>query len=166
MTRVLIVSDIHGYKERLTRILENESFDYAISLGDSECTLEELKSFDTIIHGNHFLDVGVASSIIHIENFDLYVCHGHFEKVHVNDEGIIKKMIKQACDLAFHGHTHVARVKSLPFGSIINPGAVSHSRSSDPESYITAVFDKNDCHLVFKDLNHSVIRSHSLHKGY
>lgn len=165
MKRVLILSDIHGYKDRMHRILNHETFDLAISLGDSECALEDLKEFDFIIHGNHYHDVGEAFDILKIEDFQIYLSHGHFEKVHFDDTGLIRKLIEKNCDIAFHGHTHVARVKKFSSGTLVNPGAVSHSRSEDPESYIMATFDGSKVELKFKDLTHQTLKKFNVSKG-
>lgn len=165
MKKVLILSDIHGYIDRMKRILNHETYDLAISLGDSECTLEDLKGFNVIIHGNHYQDVGEAFDILKIEDFQLYLCHGHFEKVHFDDTGLIRKLSEKNCDIAFHGHTHVSRVKKVVSGTLVNPGAVSHSRSSDPESYIMATFNGSSVELEFKDLTYQTLKKINVSKG-
>jgi len=164
MKTLLILSDVHGYHERMTKILHHETFDLAISLGDSELSIQEMNPFDIVIHGNHLFDLGEAYQVLDIESFKLYLTHGHFEKVHLNDQGLIQKMQQLNCDLVFHGHTHVSRVKEVPRGYIINPGAVSHSRSQDKESYIIATFEDAQCILTFKDLNHETLKKITLLK--
>jgi putative phosphoesterase len=164
MKTLLILSDVHGYFERMTKILDHETYDLAISLGDSELSTQQLNHFDIVIHGNHLFDVGETYQVIEIESFKLYLTHGHFEKVHLNDQGLIQKMHQFNCDLVFHGHTHVSRVKAIANGYLINPGAVSYSRSQEKESYIIAQFNKTQCILTFKDLNHDSIKEMTLIK--
>lgn len=165
MTTLLILSDVHRYKDRMDDILSYETYDLLVSLGDSELLIEDLKAFDIVIHGNYLNDPGEPFQILKVEDFNLYFSHGHLEKVHFDDTMLIQKLDNKKCDMAFHGHTHVARVKETFNGTIVNPGAVSYSRSKDPESYLIAIFEKNQCELIFKDLNHTMIKKHTIQKG-
>lgn len=165
MKTVLIVSDIHGYKDRFNEILKNETYDFSISLGDSELTSNDLKAMDVLVHGNYPNDVGDAFQILKIEDFTLYITHGHLEKVHANDDILIKKCYEKNIDIVFHGHTHVARTLKVSDKWIINPGAVSVSRSQDPESYIMATFNGSTCEINFKDLSHHSIKKMTINKG-
>jgi|GEM_PF-5828664 len=56
MTTLLILSDVHGHRARLKKILDKETYDQAISLGDLELPPADFPTLDVIIHGNAFLD--------------------------------------------------------------------------------------------------------------
>lgn len=160
MTSLLIVSDIHGYADRLRAILDQESVDTVVSLGDLEVSQDSLDSLDIIIHGNAFLDPGVAKHTLDVGAFRLIFTHGHHEHVNRSDHGLYRLLKMHEADLLFHGHTHAARITEVHGGWLINPGAVSHSRSAFPESYGVLTVEDHEALLTLKSISGKPLKTH------
>lgn len=159
MTTLLILSDIHGHLGRLQAILARETCDYVISLGDLEIPAEHLDAFDVMIHGNAFLDPGKAFHTMTVDAYHLVFTHGHKEHVNRSDHGLYQLLRKSAGDLLFHGHTHAARITQVHAGWLINPGAISQSRSAFPESYGVLAIESHEAILTLKDISGTPLKT-------
>lgn len=164
MTTLLILSDVHGHRARLQKILDEETYDRAISLGDLELPPADFPALDVIIHGNAFLDPGQAFQVWEKPPWKLVFTHGHLEHVERSDHGLYQRLTQHHADILFHGHTHVARVQAVTGGWLINPGAISHSRSQSPESYGILKLEDHEATLTVKDVHGTPLSIHSLKK--
>ena len=157
--RVLIVSDIHGELKTFQQILKAESYDYLISLGDSELSASDLKPVDELVHGNVFMDLGQPYIIKELSGLKVVMTHGHLCHVQRGDEGLIEKGKDFQATLIMHGHTHIARFeKSGPY-YLLNPGALYGPRGSWPATYVILKIEENQFTVDFKTLNQTILRS-------
>lgn len=160
MTSLLIVSDVHGHIDGLKTILTRETVDLVVSLGDLEGPLDIQSEFDILIHGNAFLDPGEAKHTLAVGAFRLIFTHGHHEHVNRSDHGLYRLLKMHDADLVFHGHTHAARITEVHGGWLINPGAVSHSRSAFPESYGVLTVEDHEALLTLKSITGNPLKTH------
>lgn len=160
MKSLLIISDVHGYEDRLKRILEIETVDMVVSLGDLEVSKETQDQVNILIHGNAYLDPGEAKHVLDTEAFRIVFTHGHHEHVNRSDHGLYRLLKAHEADLLFHGHTHAARISEVRGGWLINPGAVSHSRSTFPESYGVLDVHENEATLTLKSIIGQPLKTH------
>gem|GEM_PF-5203652 len=58
----------------------------------------------------------------------------------------------------------MARVQEVTGGWLINPGAISHSRSQTPESYGVLKLKDRDATLTVKDVHGNPLFTHSFTK--
>lgn len=161
---LLIVSDVHGYETRLKEILMQETVDTVVSLGDLEVSEALQTQIDILIQGNAFLDPGEALHVLDVGMFRIVLTHGHHEHVHRSDHGLYRLLRAHEADLLFHGHTHTARVHEVREGWLINPGAVSHSRSAFPESYGVLDVHENHATLTLKTVDGKPLKTHRFMK--
>ncbi|MFI3132923.1 metallophosphoesterase family protein, partial [Staphylococcus warneri] len=61
--------------------------------------------------------------------------------------------------LAFYGHTHVAKYENIANVHVINPGSISQSRSNVEETYAELIIDDTtlQCTLNFRNRENKVI---------
>lgn len=132
--RVLIVSDTHGENENLERVLAaEETFDMMIHLGDSECSLHELKDIVPcpieIVAGNMDRNsLFPVEKMIEVEGYRIMICHGHRANVNAGLLQLEYKAREQEADIAMYGHTHVPFLDQSGELIILNPGSLSYPR--------------------------------------
>ena len=149
--KVLILSDVHGQIETLQTILErHHDVDACLSAGDQELPQSWLdKHSIQAVYGNAFQDSGEAMIQTVFEAWRVVMVHGHRHHVHRGDHGLVQLMAQTQADIIVHGHTHVLRLTQTGKGYLLNPGAVSHSRSSFPSSYVMIDFVKEAATVSF-----------------
>ena len=152
--KVLILSDVHGQIETLQTILErHQDVDACLSAGDQELPQSWLdKHAIQAVYGNAYQDSGQAIIQTVFDAWRVVMVHGHQHHVHRSDHGLVQLMVQTQADMVVHGHTHVLRLTKTEKGYLLNPGAVSHSRSSFPSSYVVADFTSNLLNVGFYDV--------------
>ena len=163
--KVVVISDAHGNKQAIKRILEfNPDADYVISLGDSECRHKFLLDLDIIaIKGNYPRDGGVSyESMLEIEGKRLFLTHGHKYGVGNDLEKLLNKGKSIGANVILYGHTHVPRIDIFEEITFLNPGSISSPRCKIPPSYlvlnierdkeITHIFKESQTNLLIEKL--------------
>lgn len=143
--RILVMSDCHGAVTRVEKALEAQpEAKHVFYLGDGADEVLRLIEFypDRIFHivkGN--CDWGSELPLNGIENINgvnIYYTHGHRNFVK-QDTAVLKAIAQNfKAKIVLYGHTHCASTEYCDGIYIVNPGALSCSRSG-PESY--AVID-------------------------
>ncbi|MCD8105960.1 MAG: metallophosphoesterase [Lachnospiraceae bacterium] len=162
--RILIVSDTHGYDSNLRIVLEKIGQpDCMIHLGDSESTLENLRSISNcpvyMVAGN--CDYFTRLPVARIEELDgcrIFMTHGHYYYVSVGVRDLAEEARTNGCKVAMFGHTHRPFIdESDPDLTILNPGSLSFPRQEGHRpSYIlmeTAAGQKPAFTLRYLDHN-------------
>lgn len=165
--KYLIISDIHGSSYYLKMILNKESFDYLILLGDILphgprndlpygynpkeviSILNPIASKIIAVRGNcdayvddMVLDFELSdSSSLLYNNKMIFMTHGHNHKA----------FTKQNC-VIFCGHTHISEIRYVDSNLVINPGSCSIPKDSH-KSY--AILENNI--IQIKDVETSTI---------
>lgn len=159
MKKLLVLSDVHGYRERYERIIKaHPEVDYRLSAGDSELEWSLLAKHDVLaVYGNAYQDAGDKKVILELEGHTIVMVHGHEHRVHQGDQGLMKLLKKHEATFVIHGHTHVARHTKTPSGVILNPGAVSRSRGSLPASYALLTIEETQYTMTWYDAQSDAI---------
>ncbi len=165
----LIISDIHGSYENLTKVIEQLHFfaaDKIISLGDvyyhgprnplpegydpmkiSEL-LNELYLYDSFksVKGNCDAEVDQMISDFPFQkeikftfNKKKILCHHGHHEVKNIDE----------YDIIFQGHTHISKIEKCHETYIVNPGSISLPKAMDSQNFIIM----NEKGITIYDLN-------------
>jgi putative phosphoesterase len=146
--RFLVVSDIHGRYERLSRLLDmHKGIDALIFLGDGLSDIERAdaynRGFSVIsVKGNcdgfSFLGRQNApeESVVSFEGYKIFLLHGHTRGVKHSLANAIYAAEERGADIMLFGHTHEPIEKYLPEGEdyslskplrIFNPGSLGAS---------------------------------------
>ncbi len=148
--QLLIMSDIHGHKQRFTDIVEHyDTADFIISLGDSELKHKLLQKYDIIaIKGNYPFDAGFTyEHVMNVEGRNLLLTHGHRYRVKSGYDKLYYRMLESESVLALHGHTHVPHIQKIADRYVLNPGSLSQGRGEHPDTYLLLEF-QNDAVLA------------------
>ncbi len=133
--KYLIISDTHGYKNYLRRVLDNEKeIDRIIYLGDGINDLNVVireypeKEITAAVAGN--CDVNKALStqeVLTLDGHRILVCHGDGYYVKMGLLPLRKRCLAMGADIALYGHTHRQYYEYNSGMYMFNPGSVMPS---------------------------------------
>lgn len=164
MSKWIIVSDNHTEKGILFEVINHHpDADVAIHLGDSEFTYEdsELSYYYKVKGNTDFYPEFENEQVINSESCRAFITHGHIYQVNRSRMQLAERAHEANCQLAFYGHTHVAKYENIAGVHVINPGSISQSRSSEEESYAELLIaeDTNAVTLNFRNRRHEIIET-------
>ena len=167
--KLLIISDIHGNYDSMLKVIENESFDRLIVLGDLFSyyydyeddeenkileLLEKYKNKLVLIKGN-------CDCFINYEAYNLYAhdeisltfnkhtvtfTHGHFYNK--------TNLPKYHGNIFISGHTHIPLLIKENNMYFCNPGSIGSPRNNSNKGYL--IFEDNK--LILKDINKNILK--------
>lgn len=133
MKQIIVVSDSHGNDEILRHIVSKHPNAIAyLHLGDSQDYESNLYPFITV-KGNNDYFISKEHRIIKIENLMIFMVHGH--KMYLSKENMVVKAKEKQCNIFLFGHTHRPFYEFVDGVHLLNPGALSYSRSQVGETY-------------------------------
>lgn len=128
--RIFVFSDTHDLWENVLSVLEADSPDLIIHLGDHTADAEMIRARTHIpllsVSGNSSSDrsSGVPDHrLITLEGHRVYLCHGHLHNVKDSLIFLSYAMQEQGVDLALFGHTHHPCDEQFGSTRLINPGS-------------------------------------------
>ena len=139
MTKLVIVSDIHGAIGRLKRMLEQEpDLDYLIFLGDGERDMSQIK--DVVpqrkvysVRGNcDYLGESPLEGLAAFDGVLFFYTHGHSYRVKYDLDYFTSVVQSRGADVGLFGHTHTPLVMDEEFHdlpTLFNPGSLGFGAS-------------------------------------
>lgn len=129
MKKILVLSDSHGYFEKILKIYEKENPDIVIYVGDGTKDIEELSLVHNseyhIVNGNCDIfgkDFGWLE-IFTVESIKFLITHGHMFYVKNSLEDLKKVSEEKNVDVIIYGHTHKEYLEYYKDRYLFNPGA-------------------------------------------
>ena len=165
--KALIVSDNRRDINSLEELvyLYEEDIDLWLHCGDSEFLKDHaIWDYFMTVKGN--MDIEYSLKNYQLEEFGdekLLVIHGHQQRVGSGLEELNQLAKKLEADIAFYGHTHIAKVDQFDGRYFINPGSITQPRGSmRVGSY--AIYEKNKekSFIRFYDWNHNELAELSM----
>ena len=155
MLRILIMSDSHGRNENVELAIaqvreEIGEFQMLIHLGDvgDARELESLAGVPCyIVRGNTDYDAKLLNAnVIEAGGHRIFATHGHLYQVDMRLDLLRFAALKNDCDIAMYGHTHVPYLEEDPDDvTILNPGSISKPRQADHRyTYMVMEIDDED----------------------
>ena len=153
MTKLLVLSDSHGGRAAIERVLlkENANIDALVFLGDGLRDLEQaltpyprLRAYS--VAGN--CDYGALEPMDGLAAFDqtiMFYTHGHMYGVSFELETIKEEARARKADIVMFGHTHKPHLEYCEDGLVVlNPGSLSYPRQDGRKpSYMLMELDRN-----------------------
>ena len=144
--KILVVSDSHGNKTSLDRVILKEKPDAIIHLGDGCRDFPQEFNIPLYrVRGNCDMfseDIPVIDSV-DIGGIKILFTHGHKHNVKFNTTSIYFYALEENAQLALFGHTHMPFISSSDNGpTLFNPGSLLHP----PYSY--GIFFVKDGKLI------------------
>lgn len=130
--KILVLSDSHGDKYLLERIIKKESnVDMIIHLGDGNDEFEDIllnsKITNYSVAGNcDFETIAPYTKIINAAGIRIFIAHGHTFDVKETYNKIIKTAKSENADICLFGHTHMQYKSVIDDMIVLNPGAVNY----------------------------------------
>jgi putative phosphoesterase len=144
--RIILVSDSHGNKYGLEKLMENESFDYLFFLGDG---LSDLGLYDNLenviaVSGNcDFFSAIPNERVVKVGSNLVLATHGNKYGVKLGMNKIRKRAEEEGVDFVFFGHTNKPCVEFVNGIYYVNPGTF-HKNFSGDSYFMEVVIDGED----------------------
>lgn len=156
--RILVMSDTHGRKKNLDRVLKLERpYDQVIHLGDIEGDEEYLEAAAgcpvAAVRGNNdYFSQLPQEQVIEVAGKRIFLTHGHYYYVVAGLEHLIKEAKGRDVDIVMFGHIHRPVIRQEGTLSVINPGSLSYPRQEDrrPSYIIMEIDEKGDVKYFLK----------------
>ena len=132
--KILIVSDTHRNEDNLISVLEREeNLDLLIHCGDVEGAEYEIEHYagcrTGFVAGNNDFFSGLPREVVlELEEYKVWVTHGHNYYVNANPEYIRKEARARGMDMVFYGHTHRPVIDKTDDLLVVNPGSLTYPR--------------------------------------
>ncbi len=138
MKKIIAISDNHGNKEIVDKILSLEEYDLAIHMGDSEFDKKWADSrFDYSVEGNNDYNGLPLELKFEFEGLKFMILHGHSRGIYVHNwnELPIDVAKKEKVDVLIHGHSHIPYINKTKDVFTSCPGSTTIPRSIDGTTY-------------------------------
>ncbi len=132
--KILIVSDTHRNEDNLINALEKEkNVDLLIHCGDVEGAEDEIEHYagcnTVFVAGNNDFFSRLPRELeLQLEEYQVWVTHGHNYYVNTNPEYIRKEARARRKDIVIYGHTHRPFIEKNQDLIVINPGSLTYPR--------------------------------------
>lgn len=149
--KILIVSDTHRNEDNLISALTQEkNLDLLIHCGDvegAEYEIEHYAGCNTVfVAGNNDFFSRLPRELeLTVEDYKVWVTHGHNYYVNTNPEFIRKEARLRSADIVIYGHTHRPVIEKKDDLIVINPGSLTYPRQEGRRpSYVVLEVEKKD----------------------
>ena len=165
MREFLILSDVHGARDRLARVRAASADVHAVFfLGDGLCEVRECFSALGMpplyaVRGN--CDIGIPCEeelVISLGSHRILMLHGHTVGVKGGEGGLLALAHRHNADIVLYGHTHLRRESYLTRDEggplwLFNPGSVGRPFDSPPSFGRLSVGDNGELLFGFGDIS-------------
>lgn len=150
--KLLIVSDSHGNKDILDKVLSIEyDSDYYFHLGDYELPDYLLNPFCAVRGNCDYLSLLPLEKDIEIKNIKIHIEHGDRFLRYSNKEDYI---LSKNCDIFLFGHIHERYANKINNTYIFNPGSISKPRDGNKGTYLIIILESNgEIKYHFKEID-------------
>ncbi|MBE6555394.1 MAG: YfcE family phosphodiesterase [Ruminococcaceae bacterium] len=126
---VLVLSDSHGRRDRLSLALERTGAHTVLFLGDGLRDLDEVDERVTVyaVRGNCDWYSAWDAPDRRVEilgGYRLFLCHGHTYGVKSGLDRAILAAHEANADVLLYGHTHIPFERTLAAGTVLSPDRV------------------------------------------
>lgn len=145
--KILITSDTHGsYTGISDYLLSHDDIDLIIHAGDGE---EDIKSiyyeskvkYYFVKGNNDFFSNAKEELFLNINNFKIFISHGHQYSVSLSYESLVRKAKEIGADIIIFGHTHKYVDQNIDGMRLLNPGSFTYPRDNNPGFLIMELND-------------------------
>ncbi|WP_168380688.1 metallophosphoesterase family protein [Mycoplasma todarodis] len=138
MKTILAISDNHGNKEIVDKILSIEEYDLAIHMGDSEFDKKWAEArFDYCVEGNNDYNSLPLEINFEYEGLKFMILHGHSRGIYVHNWNELPVEVAKAegVDVLIHGHSHIPYINDKQGVFTSCPGSTTIPRSMEGPTY-------------------------------
>ena len=148
--KILIISDTHGYAERLESVLKKTGpVDILIHAGDIEGQEDYIaRKADCPIYmvsGNNDWFSNLSRELVFtLEDYRVFLTHGHTYGISMGTEMLRDEAYSRRADIVICGHTHRPMIEKKDNLILLNPGSLGYPRQIGRKpTYIMMTIDKD-----------------------
>lgn len=136
-TKILLISDTHGFHENLERVVDAEApFDLVLHMGDTESWDPVIRDilgmpFEAVAGNCDWASDSPVEKMIEIRGVRIFMTHGHEYYVNTGMGVFNDHAVTCGCQVALFGHTHRPYLQERDGILIANPGSISRPRQFD-----------------------------------
>jgi len=134
--KLVVMSDSHGYDERVREVLKKEKgADYFIHLGD---LCSDVRLFPQIIfvRGNNDYDYDMPEMLVsEFGGIRFLMVHGHRVSYFHRADDLAALGAKNHCQVVLYGHSHVFDDQMINGIRLLNPGSLMYNRDREDIGY-------------------------------
>lgn len=130
MKKILVISDSHGSKQKIAKVINEETWDYIFFLGDGLKDMAFLEGDNIIkVAGNcDLFSTETEQKSVVIESVKFLLTHGHIYKVKWGLGALINEASKRDANVVCFGHTHTYMAEEINNILFLNPGSLYSSQ--------------------------------------
>lgn len=156
MSKVLIVSDSHGFTDELNELKKRHAdVEKFIHCGDSELSRND-KAIDqfVVVRGNCDFDSQFHhDEIIDFQGTRFLVTHGHLYNVKSTLMNLKFKAEELSADIVCFGHSHLLGIEKINNRLFINPGSLRLPRGRKERTYVVLNFKEQEVYFHVYDFD-------------
>lgn len=157
MTKILIISDSHGWTEELETVKQRhkDEVDYMIHCGDSELpnTSPEISGFVTVRGNCDHKDQFPEEASVTACGRKLFVTHGHLYSVKSTLMNLYYRAKEVQADIVCFGHSHLLGMECIDDILFLNPGSIRMPRGRKDQTYIILELKQDGAEVFVYELN-------------
>jgi uncharacterized protein len=162
MTKVLIVSDSHGWKDELQYLKhKHSSVDVLIHCGDSELMADDdaINGFVTVRGNCDYEKEFSEDAVVEVADRKIFVTHGHHYNVKSSLMSLGYRAKEVNANIVCFGHSHLLGFEMVDGILFINPGSIRLPRGRHERTYV--ILEIKDHHIEVKvyDIQKGEIRA-------
>ncbi|MGM0378647.1 MAG: YfcE family phosphodiesterase [Bacillota bacterium] len=155
--KALIISDSHGVRKTLLKVINSENPDRVFFLGDYISDAKFIKKNTKVkidcVKGNlDYDEQGNNDLVLNFLNKRVFLTHGHKYNVKRNFYKLFLRAKELEVDYVFFGHTHKYKQFQKDNITFINPGSISKPRGQRNGSYVIINYKENKFNFLKKEL--------------
>ena len=157
--RLLVISDTHGYAERLEQLVGKiGKIDALIHCGDVEGQTDYIEKTAGcpcyFVAGNNDWSAYIPQELfLEMEGHKIMVTHGHTYGISMTREYLRREAESRGIDIVFFGHTHKPVIDTDGPIAMLNPGSLSYPRQQGRQpTYMIVEMNGSNVHYTIGQL--------------
>ncbi|CAM9095524.1 metallophosphoesterase family protein [Mycoplasma todarodis] len=155
MKKIIAISDNHGNKEIVDKILSIEEYDLAIHMGDSEFGKMWAEArFDYCVEGNNDYNGLPLEVKFEYEGLNFMILHGHTRGIYTHNWDKLPSKVAKAegVDVLIHGHSHIPYINDKKGVFTSCPGSTTIPRTDDGPTYAVYIIKNRKIYGEIKSI--------------
>lgn len=157
MTKVLIVSDSHGMRSELQKLVQRHEHEvkHFIHCGDSELAVtdKEISSF-SVVRGNCDYEEYFKDELVdEYAGMRFFITHGHLFSVKSSLMGLQYRAQELNARIVCFGHSHLLGAEVVKNVLFVNPGSLRLPRGRKERTYVILEITGNEVEFRVYDLD-------------
>jgi len=149
MAKICLISDSHGYKNRVESLVYENDYDYIFFMGDGLRDFEDidLNNIKKVSGNCDLFNFEAITMFVNINKNKIMITHGHEYKAKLSKALMLKTAKENNCNIVCFGHTHKQFCEYIDDILFVNPGALKNG-----EYALLTINDDGTKSVEFKEL--------------